>query len=392
MRPAPNSSPFLKRLFCTGTLLLLLPGRTARAEDSVSFKAQSWQEDGNRIRVDSQYALLEKDLTADTHVKVMGLIDSIAGATPTGEMAPAPGTAVPTANMDDERKAWDITLSHQFQRVNVSLQHGVSRESDYVSKGYSLNTVTDFNQKNTLLLLGWGHTDDRIMEGFWSADRTKTGDDLIVGLTQLLDPATSVTANVSWGRATGYLSDPYKLVSTTRLVQDPGFYYTPPENRPGEKEKVGVFLGLNRHFERLHGAADASYRYYSDTFGIRSHTVDIKWIQRLGDRLTVTPSVRYYRQGAADFYYVDLDRAGIDTSYDPFFETGTGNAPYYSSDYRLSRMETLNLGLQVNWSITPDLSVDAAIDRYLMHGLDAQTPDSAYADATVFTVGLKLNF
>ena len=40
----------------------------------------------------------------------------------------------------------------------------------------------------------------------------KRSNDLIVGLTQLLDPHTSLTANLVWDRATGYLSDPYKLV------------------------------------------------------------------------------------------------------------------------------------------------------------------------------------
>ena len=40
--------------------------------------------------------------------------------------------------------------------ANVALGFGNSRESDYVSNGYSINTLTDFNQKNTTLLLGWG--------------------------------------------------------------------------------------------------------------------------------------------------------------------------------------------------------------------------------------------
>jgi hypothetical protein len=48
--------------------------------------------------------------------------------------------------------------------VSVDLGYGVSRESDYVSDGWSLNTVTDFNQKNTNLLLGYGGTSDTIME------------------------------------------------------------------------------------------------------------------------------------------------------------------------------------------------------------------------------------
>lgn len=388
---APNS-PFRPRAesLLAASLALLLP-RAAHAEDSVTFKVQSWQEDDKRVRVDSQYALVESELTPDARLKVMGLIDTIAGATPTGEMPATPGAPVPTAQMEDERKAWDLNFAYQFKRINVSAGYGVSRESDYVSRGNSLNTVTDFNQKNTLLLLGWGHTDDRISEPFWVEDRTKTGDDFIVGVTQLLSPATSVTANVSYGRSTGFMSDPYKIVSTRLLDLDPGSYYTPPENRPREKEKFNLFLGANHHFDSLDAAADGSYRYYHDSFGIDSHTAELKWVQRLGQRFIVEPSFRYYVQSAADFYHHDLDQAGVVTTYDPLFETGTGRAPFYSSDHRLSHMQTMNLGLKLSWSFNDHCTVDFAYERYLMRGLDDTTPSDAYSDADVFTIGLKLS-
>lgn len=389
-RPAPRG--LAGRGLCfLGALASLLQPRDTRAETSLTFKDQSWQEDNNRIRVDSQYALAETDLTPDARLKLMGLIDTIAGATPTGELPTHPGYQ--DARMEDQRIAWDANLAYQFKRVNVAASYGVSRESDYLSKGYSLNTLTDFNEKNTLLLLGWGHTDDTISESKlgWAHDRSKTGDDLILGLTQLISPQMSVTANVSYGRSTGFLSDPYKVVSTTMLDLDPGTYYTPPENRPREKDKVSVFLGANRHFDKLDGALDASYRFYHDTFGINSHTVELKWIQRIGTHFTVEPLARYYRQSAADFYYYDLDKAGIVTSYDPSLETGTGKAPYYSSDYRLSRLETVNLGLKLSWIINDHCSIDAAYERYLMRGLDNVTPARAYSDANVFTVGIKLS-
>ena len=369
----------------------LVAAQLAQAEDSVTVKAQSWQEDNKRVRVDSQYALLQTDLTTEARLKIMGLVDTITGATPTGQQPAAPGAPVPLSKMDDRRKAWDANLAYQFPRVNVSAGCGVSRESDYVSHGYALNTLTDFNQKNTLLLVGWGHTDDRVMESFWSADREKTGDDFIVGATQLLSPVLSVTANLSCGRATGFLADPYKIVSTTRLDLDPGTRYTPPENRPVEKDKIALFLGANRHFESLDGALDASYRFYHDSFGVDAHTVDLKWVQRLGARWTLEPSARFHRQSAADFYHADLDADGVVVSLDPSLETGTGRAPYYSSDYRLSRMETATLGLKATYAINDHLSVDLAYERYLMRGLDDVTPRGAYTDADVFTVGMKFS-
>ena len=374
-------------------VLFITQPKEARAEDTLTYKYQSWQEDNGRIGVTSHYALAEKDLGPDMHFKAMGLIDSIAGATPTGELPRTPGGATPTAHMEDVRRAWDAELSRQFQHVNATIGYGVSKESDYLSKGISLNTVTDFNQKNTNLLLGYGRTDDTISEKKlgWTDDRYKTGNDYIIGLTQLLDPNTSVTGNVSYGQSHGYMSDPYKIVSTTMLDLDPGTYYTPPENRPREKNKVSLFLGMNRNYENLHGAADLSYRYYTDTFGIRSHTLSVAWVQDLGEHFTLQPFVRYSRQSAADFYYYNLDKARIVTTYDTSsFETGTGKAPFYSSDSRLSRMDTLDVGLKLTWKIKAWVSVDAAYDRYSTHGLDGVTPQDAYYKANNFVIGVKL--
>lgn len=380
---------------CYLTLLFVLcQPRSARAEDSLTFKDQSYQEDNQRIRVDSQYLQLDSDLSTSTHFKLMGLIDSIAGATPTGEKPLTPGGPTPLAPMHDRRKAWDSEFSHQFTRVNVTVGFANSRESDYVSNGVSLNTVTDFNDKNTSLLVGYGRTDDKINEEKlgWTIKRPKTGNDFLVGVIQLLDPNTSVSANVSYGKSHGYESDPYKIVSTTMLDLDPGSYYTLPENRPLEKNKVSLFLAANHNFERLNGALDASYRYYRDTFGIHSHTLSLLWVQKVGEHLIVQPTLRLYRQSAADFYYTDLDAAKIVTSYEPVLgETGTGKAPFYSSDYRLSYMVTVDCGLKLVWKIKPWISVDAAYDRYTSRGLDHLTPQDACSKANVFTLGFKLS-
>lgn len=380
-------------LLLTGLLLLLSP-RKARAEDSVSYKYQVWQEEGGRIGIHSHYVNIEKALGPDMSFKMMALLDAIAGATPTGELPRTPGGPVPLAHMSDNRNAWDAELTREFKRISATVGYGISRESDYVSKGLSLNTVTNFNQKNTNLLLGYGRTDDRINEGKlgWTQNRYKTGNDYLLGVTQLLDPNTSLQANVSYGRSHGFESDPYKIVSTTMLDLDPGTYYTPPENRPRYKNKVSFFLGLNRNYEKLHGALDASYRLYHDTFGIISHTTSVAWIQDLGEHWTVQPFLRYYRQSAADFYYYNLDQAHVVTTYDTTtFETGTGLAPFYSSDVRLSHMQSIDAGVKVTWKIKSWMALDVTYDRYTTRGLDGVTPQDGFYKANNFMVGMKFS-
>lgn len=392
MRPritAPRTES--ARSLVLALVLILVSPRSGRAEDTLAVKGQSFQEEDDRVRVDTNYAQLDSDFSTNTHFKAMGLIDAIAGSTPTGEKAPVPGGQVPLAHMSDRRKAWNTELTHQFERFSLTAGFANSRESDYVSNGWSLNTIIDFNEKNTGLLLGYGRADDTINEEKlgWTVTRPKTNNDGILGVNQVIDANTTVTANVSYGRAHGYMSDPYKIVSTTLLDLDPGTYYTVPENRPMERNKLSLFLGLNRSFEDAHGALEATYRYYHDNFGINSHTLSLLWLQKLGPSLTLQPFLRYYRQTAADFYYVDLDKSHIVTSYGPLGETGTGRAPFYSSDYRLAYMQTLDAGLKVVWRVKRWLEVDAAYDRYSSRGLDHVTPQSAFFAANTFTFGVK---
>ncbi len=384
----------LFRIGCLAGAMLLCQPKSTRAEDSVSYKYQAWQEDGGRIGIHSHYVNVDKALGPDMSFKAMALIDSIAGATPTGEMTRTPGGPTPLAHMEDERKAWDAELTRQFKRVSATVGYGISKEHDYLSKGISLNTVTDFNQKNTNLLLGYGRTDDTISEQKlgWTSDRYKTGNDFLVGVTQLLDPNTSLQANLSIGRSHGFQSDPYKIVSTTMLDLDPGSYYTPPENRPRHKNKVSLFLGLNHNFEQYHAALEASYRYYHDTFGVTSHTTSLAWIQDIGEHFVVQPFLRFYRQSASDFYYYNLDAAHIVTTYDQTtFETGTGKAPFYSSDVRLSYMQSIDAGLKLTWKIKRWVAVDFTFDRYVTRGLDGVTPQDGYYKAKNFMVGVTFS-
>ena len=375
---------FSLRVAVMATALSSLVPRIARAEDLVSYKFQSWQEDGGRIRVDAHYALVEKDLGLETKLKVTGLVDAIAGATPNGQPAPAGSDQVPLSQLTDRRKAWSADVSHQLRRSNLTLGYAQSRESDYISKGWSLNSLTDFNEKNTTLLVGYARVDDDITARFLPAPRIKTGDDVVIGVTQLINPRTSLTLNVTRGIADGYLSDPYKIIQKNTEIL-PGLFLplTFPENRPERREKWIVFSGANLAFEKIKGALDTSYRFYRDDFGVQSHTLALEWFQSVGERLILRPSLRVYRQGSADFYRVSLNGSSIVPASSP-----TGQGPFYSADYRLSELETVNAGLKVIWTIVPErLLVDAAYERYTMRGRDSVTSASAYPDADVFTLG-----
>jgi hypothetical protein len=375
-------------LLLAASLLVLTP-RPARAASGLGYQYADYSESGDRIDVTTHSALLEQDFGPDTHVRVQGVIDTIAGATPNGQPAPAGSDQVVLADLEERREAWNADVAHQFSRVNVTLGVASSRESDYDSDGLSLNTVTSFNEKNTNLTAGIAGTRDRVKTFFQPDWADKRSTDAILGVNQLLDPRTSVVLNLSWGRATGFLSDQYKLVQK-RIEVAPGIFlpFTFAENRPPERTRTNLYAAINRAYPNLRGALEGSYRFYHDDFGIDAHTLEIAWFQRLGSKFILKPWVRLYTQSAADFYYYNLDATAIVPPFGPPNPTG----PYYSSDYRLSGLNTVNFALKAIWNPTERWQVDLQVERYDMQGTDDVTPDSAYPRATIFTVGARYSW
>lgn len=384
-----NASSHLVRS-CVFTIAIwaLQPASNIRAEGSVTYKYQRWAEDDGRVQVDAHYAQVESSLSAKTKLRVIGLIDTIAGATPSGQPLADGETQVPLSTLTDRREAGQLEISHSFGRINLVAGYADSRESDYLSKVWSLNTQTNFNEKNTTLLLGYASADDEISAAFFDQPRFKTTDDMIIGITQLLSPRTTLTANLSYGRADGYLSDPYKIVAKNTEVL-PGFFLdlTFPEKRPELKTKWVGYVSANHAVESLNASLEASYRWLDDSWGTTSQTLEFAWFQRLGERLVLRPAVRFYQQSAADFYYPNLNSTTIDPQ-----PVATGRSPYFSSDYRLSKMRTWMVGINASWELTPHCRLDTTLERYLMQGRDETTSASAYADANVISIGLHYSW
>jgi hypothetical protein len=284
---------------------------------------------------------------------------------------------VPLTQMHDFRTAFSLGFPITFQRHELTPSIAYSAESDYVSRGVALNDSYYFNNKNTTLNVGWSGNFDIVRDEnlIWEH---KTTHDFLVGTTQLLTPKSYVTANFTFGTESGYLSDPYRGVMflSNFLQTNPDDASLTPEKRPRHRTREIIYLSYNRFFDPLNGGAEVSYRFFHDTWHVNAHTLDLRWHQKIGKRLVLSPMFRYYYQTAASFYYVLV----------PDFN----NQPAaFSSDYRLSEFNSFSAGLQATYRIHKHLSLDAGYMRYVMRGLDGVTSQSAYPAANIFTIGLR---
>jgi hypothetical protein len=138
----------------------------------------------------------------------------------------------------------------------------------------------------------------------------------------------------------------------------------------------------------------SSYRYYTDTFGVQSHTAGVEWVQPVG-RWTFTPGARYYSQSAASFYVDPVLNAN--GAYDLGATLGAAiPLTYKSLDQRLSAFGAVTLSLKVAYAITPHTSVDVKVEDYqqkaALHLGGSSSPGLDAFNARFMQVGLTHRF
>ncbi|HWF19400.1 MAG TPA: DUF3570 domain-containing protein, partial [Verrucomicrobiae bacterium] len=292
---------------------------------------------------------------------------------------------VPLTHLSDRRTAYTIAPTLLWGIHTLTPEWTYSREHDYHSYGSAVNYSAALNEKNTVLNAGWSHDVDRVLDlaagGVWVG---KVSDDFLIGVNQLLSPKSYLTVDLTYGQEYGYLSDQYRI-ALLDVPQDftPGSQGSPlPDTRPRRRTKEILYANYVQFIEPVQGSADVSYRFFHDSYGIFANTAELDWHQKLGRYVVFTPGFRYYRQTAANFYYILV----------PADANGGPAVENFSSDYRLSEMETFTMSADFTFRIQKHISVDISYMRYVMSGLDGMTSQSAYPSANVYSIGGRIWF
>jgi len=383
---------FLKPLIVSGTLFALI--NRVSAEKAFKLKFQDWNEDDDRIRVRSWYAQANTPINSTLDISVTGMVDSISGATPWGT-PPTQKRDEWLVSINERREAGVISLSSSIDDYDFSFELGRSKESDYLSRSYAITASRGFAEDTLTLSTGLSYLDDDVDSdvpgGPGLGNLSRKTPEIFLGVHRIIDPKTTFSLNLTYGRPKGYLSDPYKQIGRNEplflgSLEEDLFLYS--ENRPNKRETFVAYLESARYFEKLDATLESSYRYFTDDSDLSGHTLEFQWLQRLTDRFILRPLFRYYIQNPADFYMVTLDGSGIEP-----IERPNGTGPhYYSSDYRLSKLRAITLGLKFTYFPRDNLSFDLSFDHYEMKGRDNQTDQRVYPSANVITVGTQWLF
>ncbi len=301
---------------------------------------QDSQPGENRIHVGATSAMVMVPMASEWSVAGTYTTDSISGASPRYYTYDS-NCKVP--QMHDLRRAEDVTLTRYFSQGTASMGASYSKESDYISQGFSAQGTLSTEDKNTTLNFGTAVSNDEINP----VNKIVIGErkhvlDMLAGVTQVFTPQDIAQFNLGHAMGVGYFSDPYKIF----------------DNRPRSRNETTALLRWNHFFYATEGTSHLSYRYYSDTYDIRAHTIDAAYDQPTGSGWMLSPEVRFYSQSAAWFYLEP------DPSARPFPTFPSYGSTYYSLDQRLSSFGAITLGLRVSKKIGNDWLADIKYEQY----------------------------
>lgn len=360
-------------------------------EQRYDMSYQLYQEQNDRMRIESFYLRGDLVVDAETSFRFQYLRDAISGSSPTGAL---PGGLQPfLANIEDVRHGILGAISRQFGDHRIELEVSRSKEEDYLSYGYAISDTWELNQKNTVLRYGVNLLDDEVRV-IGINDQDKKNYDVFFGVTQLIDKNTTVSVNLTLGYSDGYLNDQYKAIQRTDMLTLPDDTQIPvvnmyAENRPDSRLREVLQIQGAHYVESVRGAIEVVIRFSHDDYGVFSQTMQLEWRQAISDSWELTPFVRYYHQNAADFFTNSLDGVPIDNPSD--YPDGSG--PNYSSDYRLSSFGAFSCGLKARYQFNEFSAATFAYENYRMSGSGSRAaPSNSYIVADIWTAGINLTF
>jgi hypothetical protein len=357
-------------------------------------------ESDNRVEDISLNVLAQRNFV-DDRILTLGLtVDSLTGATPIGAMpfngpqtftTPSglqvltrPANEIPLDDTFlDTRYAVSASWQQPFGRMNTfSAGLTASGEYDYFHIGANVKLSHDFNNRNSTVSLALAAASDELdPEGGAPTPMSAMLDmgdlsnrigevdkdvfDIVVGLTQIVNRNLLLQVNYSFSDASGYLNDPYKIVSLVDSVSgDPLPRIPTPgvggpshqylfESRPDGRTKHSLYAQTKYYMDGK--VLDASYRFMADDWDIDSHTVDLRYRWPLNDRTYLEPHVRYYTQSHAEFYLPSIDG-------------GAALPSHASADYRLGEFEAITVGLKYGWETASGSEWSARLEFYTADG------------------------
>lgn len=320
--------------------LFPLPAMAGLSDAAVSYLLHYFS-DVNGVSVFSHHGATGVQMERDVNLSLNWAHDVV--VVPAVDAPPGSQEAVDAITTASRPIAGSGVAFEDFVKVRDELQGTVayrggeagyyfSKESDYFAQMVSVGLSHGFLDENFNLSAGlsYGWDDIQPLEdedtaGIPDYRRTLHGN---VVATQVVTPTTVVRVGGEFNRVQGLQHNPYRNVYVAGG--------NVPEEHPKDRERWDMFLRVNQYITNR-SSIKLDYRYYTDDWGVSSHTLGGRLSQYITDDVVVAYRYRYYTQAAAFFFRNSYTQPG-------------GVNGFRTGDYRLGDYGSHLFGGEIAWS------------------------------------------
>lgn len=280
----------LSRLFAAAALALVALGRPAAADGELTLRGAYYKERSTRVvqpMLDGAFQVGDHG-TATGHV----LVDAITSAS-------ASSGAADTAFTESRYEAGG-GYAHELSWGVLRGDARISEEPDYSSLYAGLAVEVALAEDNTVLGLGGGAGTDTVTnagaQGPFSQSIEGTLRTLLTSasVAQVLSPNALISAGYDLVHLRGFQQNPYRSVLVDgQLIA---------ERHPETRTRHALAGSGKLHVPALATTLVASYRFYTDSWGVLAHTPEARLIKDLGgEEIEASLRYRFHWQRRADF-------------------------------------------------------------------------------------------
>ncbi len=207
----------------------------------------------------------------------------------------------------DERKQKSLSLDYIRNKTQYNLSYTQSSERDYISDTTHFSLSQDMFGDLTTVSLGFTESRDKVGENngksyapnvAWlghAESRSYEG-----GLSQIITKNLIAGATVEVVTDEGLLSNPYRSIRYLDTTVPLG-YSLGQQIYPNTHTSTAVETRV-KYYLPYRAAASLSYRYFSDTWGIRANTIELGYTHPISNKFILEGRIRHYSQNSATFY------------------------------------------------------------------------------------------
>lgn len=268
-----------------------------------------------------------------------------------GNSAANPFVASSGASKKDVLTTVSGSYSHSSDERNSvwSANVAIATEYDYFSIGFGGSYAKLFNEKNTELSIK-----ANVFLDTWKAiypselrdqptfakfdDESRNSYSVGLGFSQILSKSLQGSLSLDFIQQEGLLSTPFQRVQfadVADVVIEEFTYGDDVERLPDSRFKIAVGGRLHYYINEIF-IIRTFYRYYTDDWGINSHTASIEIPIKITDKFTLYPSYRFYTQTKADYFAP--------------FNQHLSTQQFYTSDYDLSGFDANQYGFGISYT------------------------------------------